>query len=399
MSEEPEILDKEMEEAEVVGEEGPVVEEQGVVPESLQPGDLAARSVDEEEASDAAEERPEAELAVQESAAEEVDEAASEEPESDPELGEAATLEAEPVEEEASDAAEEQPGAELAVQESAAVEVDESASEEPESGHELGEAATLEAEPVEEEVSDAAEEQPGAELVVQESAAVEVDESAAEGAEPVEGEAPDAGDGQPEAEVAVQEIAAEEVDEPVDGAEETPAKQEGRYWYVIHSYSGYENKVKKNLESRIESMGMEDYIFEVVVPTEDVVELRDGRRRTVEQRVFPGYILVDMILNDESWFVVRNTPSVTGFVGSGNHPTPLRDEEADSILRRMEEDAPKVKVSFRIGDAVRIVDGPFTDFMGTVDDLNLERGKVRLLVSFFGRETPVELDFLQVETQ
>ena len=179
--------------------------------------------------------------------------------------------------------------------------------------------------------------------------------------------------------------------------EEEGAEQEGRHWYVIHSYSGYENKVKKNLESRIESMGMQDYIFEVVVPTEEVVELRDGRRRTVEQRIFPGYVLVDMILNDESWFVVRNTPGVTGFVGSGTQPTPLREEEASAILKRMEEEAPKVKVSFRIGDSVRIIDGPFTDFMGTVDDLNLEKGKVRLLVSFFGRETPVELDFLQVE--
>jgi transcriptional antiterminator NusG len=180
--------------------------------------------------------------------------------------------------------------------------------------------------------------------------------------------------------------------------EETPEEQQERHWYVIHSYSGYENKVKKNLESRIESMGMQDYIFEVVVPTEEVLELKDGRRRTVEQRIFPGYILVDMILTDESWFVVRNTPGVTGFVGSGNQPTPLRQEEADAILKRMEEEAPKVKVSFRIGDSVRIVDGPFTDFMGTVDDLNLEKGKVRLLVSFFGRETPVELDFLQVES-
>ncbi|MGB9300803.1 MAG: transcription termination/antitermination protein NusG [Anaerolineae bacterium] len=188
-------------------------------------------------------------------------------------------------------------------------------------------------------------------------------------------------------------------EEVVAGAAEAPARQEGRHWYVIHSYSGYENKVKQNLESRIESMGVHGYIFEVVVPTEEVVELRDGRRRTVEQRIFPGYILVDMILNDESWFVVRNTPGVTGFVGSGNLPIPLRQEEADTILRRMEEEAPKVKVSFRIGDSVRIVDGPFTDFMGTVDDLNLEKGKVRLLVSFFGRETPVELDFLQVETE
>lgn len=184
-----------------------------------------------------------------------------------------------------------------------------------------------------------------------------------------------------------------------EAAEVEEEREEGRYWYVIHSYSGYENKVKKNLESRIETMGMQDYIFEVVVPTEEVVELKDGRRRTVEQRIFPGYILVDMILTDESWFVVRNTPGVTGFVGSGNDPTPLRQEEADKILRRMEEEAPKVKVSFRIGDAVRIVDGPFTDFMGTVDSLNLEKGKARILVSFFGRETPVEVDFLQLESQ
>jgi transcriptional antiterminator NusG len=189
------------------------------------------------------------------------------------------------------------------------------------------------------------------------------------------------------------ELLRDEDEEP----QEEGAEQAGRYWYVIHSYSGYENKVKKNLESRIESMGMQDYIFEVVVPTEEVVELKEGRRRTVEQRIFPGYVLVDMILTDESWFVVRNTPGVTGFVGSGSQPTPLREEEANAILKRMEEEAPKVKVSFRVGDSVRIVDGPFTDFMGTVDDLNLEKGKVRLLVSFFGRETPVELDFLQVE--
>jgi transcriptional antiterminator NusG len=201
------------------------------------------------------------------------------------------------------------------------------------------------------------------------------------------------------AELGEEEAASPVAEEVVAGVGEEPERQEGRHWYVIHSYSGYENKVKQNLESRIESMGMHNYIFEVVVPTEEVVELRDGRRRTVEQRIFPGYILVDMILNDESWFVVRNTPGVTGFVGSGNLPIPLRQEEADTILRRMEEEAPKVKVSFRIGDSVRIVDGPFTDFMGTVDDLNLEKGKVRLLVSFFGRETPVELDFLQVETE
>ena len=255
-----------------------------------------------------------------------------------------------------------------------------------------------------EEDTTLAEDAQGAEVIEVEGQAAEVQavepeplqaESPAE--EAVEEDTADVLEEQPEAELA-EDTEPEEAGEALAEPEEEPAGQEGRYWYVIHSYSGYENKVKKNLDSRIESMGMLDFIFEVVVPTEEVVELRDGRRRTVEQRIFPGYILVDMILTDESWFVVRNTPGVTGFVGSGNEPTPLRQEEADSILRRMEEEAPKVKVSFRIGDAVRIIDGPFTDFLGTVDDLNLERGKVRLLVSFFGRETPVELDFLQVET-
>lgn len=216
--------------------------------------------------------------------------------------------------------------------------------------------------------------------------------------EQVEQERPDAAEAAAEVEPVEEERDLEDLlQEPGGELHEEPEEQQRRHWYVIHSYSGYENKVKKNLETRMESMGMQDYIFEVVVPTEEVLELKDGRRRTVEQRIFPGYILVDMILNDESWFVVRNTPGVTGFVGSGNQPTPLRQEEADVILKRMEEEAPKVKVSFRIGDTVRIVDGPFTDFLGTVDDLNLEKGKVRLLVSFFGRETPVELDFLQVE--
>jgi transcriptional antiterminator NusG len=254
----------------------------------------------------------------------------------------------------------------------------------------------VEADVAEEKPAAAAVEEPAAEAEEEAIAQVELEEAEQEaGAEEVVAEAEEEPVEQIELEEAEQESV---VEEAVAEAEEEPVEQEGRYWYVIHSYSGYENKVKQNLGSRIETMGMEDHIFEVVVPTEEVVELRDGRRRTVEQRIFPGYILVDMILNDESWFVVRNTPGVTGFVGSGNQPTPLRQEEADKILSRMEEEAPKVKVSFRIGDAVRIIDGPFTDFLGTVDDLNLERGKVRLLVSFFGRETPVELDFLQVET-
>lgn len=170
-----------------------------------------------------------------------------------------------------------------------------------------------------------------------------------------------------------------------------------RQWYVVHSYSGYENKVKKNLESRIESMGMADRIYQVVVPTEEQVELKGGQRRTTERRIFPGYILVEMILDDDSWFVVRNTPGVTGFVGMGNKPTPLTPPEVERILRRMEADAPTIKVNFREGDSVQITDGPFANFHGTVDAIDREKGKVRVMVSFFGRETPIELDFLQVE--
>ncbi len=173
--------------------------------------------------------------------------------------------------------------------------------------------------------------------------------------------------------------------------------QEVRQWYVIHSYSGYENKVKKNLESRIETMGMSDRIFAVVVPTEEQVELKSGQRRTTERRIFPGYILVEMILDDDSWFVVRNTPGVTGFVGMGNNPTALTQPEVDRILNRMEAEAPTIKVNFREGDSVQITDGPFAGFHGTVDTIDREKGKVRVLVSFFGRETPIELDFLQVE--
>ncbi len=169
------------------------------------------------------------------------------------------------------------------------------------------------------------------------------------------------------------------------------------HWYVIHCYSGYENKVRHNLEQRIDSMGMKDRIFDVVIPTQEEIEVRDGKRRTVERHVFPGYVLVNMILSEESWYVVRNTPGVTGFVGMGNDPTPLRSDEVSQILRRMEAEAPHVKVSFKVGERVRIVDGPFNDFRGTVAEIDVERTKVRVMVNFFGRETPVELDFLQVE--
>ncbi len=170
-----------------------------------------------------------------------------------------------------------------------------------------------------------------------------------------------------------------------------------RAWYVVHCYSGYENKVRHNLEQRIDTMGMKDKIFDVVIPTQEEIEVKDGKRRTVERHVFPGYVLVNMILTEESWYVVRNTPGVTGFVGMGNSPTALRPEEVAQILRRMEAEAPTIKVTFKAGERVRIVDGPFNDFRGTVAEIDMERSKVRVMVNFFGRETPVELDFLQVE--
>ena len=178
---------------------------------------------------------------------------------------------------------------------------------------------------------------------------------------------------------------------PVDTIVEGPA------WYVIHCYSGYENKVRHNLEQRIETMGMKDKIFDVVIPTQEEIEVKDGKRRTVERHIFPGYVLVNLTLSEESWYVVRNTPGVTGFVGMGNSPTPLRPEEVAQIVKRMEAEAPTVKVSFKVGERVRIVDGPFNDFRGVVSEIDMERTKVRVMVSFFGRETPVELDFLQVE--
>lgn len=177
-------------------------------------------------------------------------------------------------------------------------------------------------------------------------------------------------------------------------AEET---SEHHRWYVVHTYSGHEKKVKTNLEHRIQTMDVRDKIFRVVIPTEEEIEIRDGARRTVARKIFPGYVLVHMQLDDQSWYVVRNTPGVTGFVGSGTRPTPLEDGEVKSILRRMRSEEPRVKVGFSVGQSVRIIAGPFVDFVGQVEDLNLERGKVKVLVSFFGRETPVELDFLQVE--
>ena len=185
-------------------------------------------------------------------------------------------------------------------------------------------------------------------------------------------------------------------EEAVPG-EDAGSIPEGPAWYVIHCYSGYENKVRHNLEQRIETMGMKDKVFDVVVPTQEEIEVRDGKRRTVERHIFPGYVLVNMALSEESWYVVRNTPGVTGFVGMGNSPTPLRPEEVNQIIKRMEAEAPTVKVTFKVGERVRIIDGPFNDFRGNVAEIDMERTKVRVMVNFFGRETPVELDFLQVE--
>ena len=173
--------------------------------------------------------------------------------------------------------------------------------------------------------------------------------------------------------------------------------EDGRQWYVIHTYSGYENKVKKNLEHRVQALDLSTHIFQVVVPTEEEIEIRNGQRHNVQRKVYPGYVLISMIMSDEAWYLVRNTPGVTGFVGMGNKPTALAKEEAAQILHQMEAEAPRVKVTFTRGQIVKIVDGPFADFEGKVDDVNQEKGKVRVLVSIFGRETPVELDFLQIE--
>ena len=173
--------------------------------------------------------------------------------------------------------------------------------------------------------------------------------------------------------------------------------QEGRHWYAIHTYSGYENAVMRNLKQRIESLGVEDKIFNVVVPTEKKVKIKGNKRVIEEEKIYPGYILVDMVVDDHSWYVVRNTPRVTGFVGSGVYPVPLVEKEVDELFRRMNSDTLKHNIDLVIDDAVKIVDGPFKDLEGKVGEVDETRGKVKVLVPMFGRETPVELDFLQVK--
>ena len=177
----------------------------------------------------------------------------------------------------------------------------------------------------------------------------------------------------------------------------------GARWYILHTYSGQEDRVQKNLEQRISTMDVKDKIFEVIVPTEEEVEIKEGERKIVQKKMYAGYLIVHMIMDDESWYVVRNTPGVTGFISAEDErekrpkPVPLEEAEVERIMRRMKSDAPRVRVGFERGESVRIKDGPFADFMGTVDEVLEDRGKVRVHVSFFGRETPVELDFLQIE--
>ena len=173
--------------------------------------------------------------------------------------------------------------------------------------------------------------------------------------------------------------------------------EQGRNWYAIHTYAGYEDAVARNLVQRIESMGMEDKIFSVLVPKEKKIKIKNGKRQTVEEKIYPGYVLVDMTVTDDSWYVVRNTPRVTGFVGSGVTPTPISPEEVKMLQKRMGADEPKYKIDVAEGDAVKVVDGPFKDYEGKVAEVDEEKGKVKVLVSLFGRETPVELDFLQMK--
>jgi transcriptional antiterminator NusG len=181
-------------------------------------------------------------------------------------------------------------------------------------------------------------------------------------------------------------------------AGESSSTSEGQ-WYVLHTYSGYENKVKKTIESRIEALDLGDRVFEIVVPTQEEIEIRQGQRHNVQKKVFPGYVLVRMGMDEDTWYQLRNTPGVTGFVSSNNKPVQLTEDEAQGVLKGMAAEAPKVKISFALGDSVRIIDGPFADFRGEIDEINNEKGKIKVLVSFFGRETPVELDFLQAERE
>jgi len=207
-----------------------------------------------------------------------------------------------------------------------------------------------------------------------------------------------------EPEVTPEEQAAEALEAPAEASEGEAAKPEApkdprMKWFVIHTYSGYENKVKSNLERRMQSMRSQggEKVAQVLIPTEKEKEIKGGKRREVDRKIYPGYVLVEMIMDDDSWYVVRNTPGVTGFVGSGARPVPLDDTEVKQILKQLRDETPKYRITFQKGSTVRITSGPFMDFTGSVDDVMLEKEKVRVLVSIFGRSTPVELNFGQVE--
>ncbi|MEI7425644.1 MAG: transcription termination/antitermination protein NusG [Candidatus Moraniibacteriota bacterium] len=174
------------------------------------------------------------------------------------------------------------------------------------------------------------------------------------------------------------------------------SQHHGRSWYVLHTYSGYEDNVSRNLKQRIESMDMQEFIFDVMVPIEKKIKIKAGKRTVIEERIYPGYVLVDMIVTDASWYVVRNTPNVTGFIGLGTTPTPVDPKEIEILKKRMGVDEPKYKIDVMVGDIVKITDGPFKEFDGKVNEVDEEKGRVKVLVSIFGRETPVELDFLQI---
>jgi transcriptional antiterminator NusG len=252
-------------------------------------------------------------------------------------------------------------------------------------------------------VEETAEDTTPVEAPVVEPEAVAVEEAAVE--TPVEIEAKETdGEVAPAEEVVLQETETKEepVSEEVEPTEVEPEEikphspSDDAKWYIVHTYSGHENKVAKSLKQRLESMGFENRIFDIIVPTRDTVKVTSGKKETVKEKIFPGYVLVKMILDDESWLLVRTTQGVTAFIGAGNKPTPISDKEVQAIQKFMATEEPLYKTAFVTGEAVKIVDGPFTDFLGTIDNIDEAKGKLKVLVSIFGRETPVELDFLQV---
>jgi len=184
---------------------------------------------------------------------------------------------------------------------------------------------------------------------------------------------------------------------PTEEEKKVHAAPDNAHWYIVHTYAGHENKVSRSLKQRIEAMGFEDRIFDIIIPVRNTIKVSQGKKETVKEKIFPGYVLVKMVLDDETWFMVRSTQGVTSFIGAGNKPTPISEDEVAAIQKFMNMEEPLYKVAFVIGEAVKITDGPFADFLGTIDSIDEARGKLKVLVSIFGRETPVELDFLQVK--